>query len=907
MTKKSKKRLTSALIVTLIVVLALSALVGCTDGEKTQVTITFKNGDQVVKTVIIDKDAAIAENQLPTDPTLEGHEFVGWFNGETKFVKDATFAESVTFEAKFEALQKVTVTFVNGETTVATVEVFKGQTVAAADIPESPEAEEGEFFAGWFNDEVKFVASEPINADVTFTAVFKAFGEEKGEYKGYATLNDKVLVLNGDGTGTFDGEAIEYVIETKDVEFCGEVLANFEVVTADKRIILNLESKEFKVNDGFAGTYTNGEAPDLLISGYGFAAISMEELDLEEGEEDEPQYVVYEYIINADGTFLIMVDEGQYVGFTLDKETMTYSLPETDGLEGVYILDSEEEECAVLLDGLGSVMAAVDEETLLYGAYKVEGNTLEISGLGSAIDGVYTLELDGALLVSDSKVFANVYIDSIDELNSGKYYSEELGIYVRFIQKEVDDETVYGLKVDLQNYWGTVTDHGYSLTVSAPHGFVHGGEAEGTVEFKIACVLGQLVLIHECDGEEVAVMFGYSYGLVELGDAYIGTWTAEDETQVEIDGYSVSVNGEYGSNLDSHDALGLYTFVVDGVEYVVFLNWDGTELTLATLSDEGDYENVKHLSKSGEESEIPAEFVGTWTGSYTDEEGNKVDLVLDIMADGWVADSLCNVFVSVTCEGSELIMVNARGEEWLASLNGDTLYYMDGEFSIMVALTKSGPVMPAEYIGVWTGVYQDQLANDVNVTVTVTNDGVSIVLESFTWKEVLESVSFEIDPEYFDLLFVTANDENWTIQNMYGTLYLMNEDSSVYAKLTKEGGEEPDPAEEVEVPEEFYGIWLGHLEEQFGETVYTTDYGIIISAEGIVFGIVYDGEEPYYLDCTAKSYDAETKKLVIVDSDDTENWLILNGDGTIQLQDGYSGGYYLDIQLTEYVIESEEA
>ena len=68
-------------------------------------------------------------------------------------------------------VENATVTFVNGDTTVATKTVKKGDKLTAEDIPAAPTAV-GATFDGWYVGETKVEAGYTVNADVTVTAKF---------------------------------------------------------------------------------------------------------------------------------------------------------------------------------------------------------------------------------------------------------------------------------------------------------------------------------------------------------------------------------------------------------------------------------------------------------------------------------------------------------------------------------------------------------------------------------------------------------------------------------------------------------------------------------------------------------------------------------------------------------------
>ena len=118
----------------MILVLTAALFVAC-DQTKTY-TVTFKDGDTVVKTVSVKDGATIADADLPADPAKDGAVFEGWFDGDKAFDKTAAITSDATYLAKWTGL--VTVTFKNGDEIIKTATVKSGEKIADADIPADP-------------------------------------------------------------------------------------------------------------------------------------------------------------------------------------------------------------------------------------------------------------------------------------------------------------------------------------------------------------------------------------------------------------------------------------------------------------------------------------------------------------------------------------------------------------------------------------------------------------------------------------------------------------------------------------------------------------------------------------------------------------------------------------------------
>lgn len=150
----------------MILVLTAALFVAC-DQTKTY-TVTFKDGETVVKTVSVKDGATIADADLPADPTKDSAVFEGWFDGDKAFDKTAAITGDVTYTAKWTSL--FTVTFKDGDTVIATATVKDGEKIAASDIPANLADTQDSAFEGWFNGDSAFDKDAAITASVTYNA-----------------------------------------------------------------------------------------------------------------------------------------------------------------------------------------------------------------------------------------------------------------------------------------------------------------------------------------------------------------------------------------------------------------------------------------------------------------------------------------------------------------------------------------------------------------------------------------------------------------------------------------------------------------------------------------------------------------------------------------------------------------
>lgn len=293
----------------MILVLTAALFVAC-DQTKTY-TVTFKDGDTVVKTVSVKDGATIADADLPADPAKDGAVFEGWFDGDKAFDKTAAITSDATYLAKWTGL--VTVTFKNGDEIIKTATVKAGEKIAASDIPANL-TKEGYRFNGWFVGDTKITADYAVNDSVIATASFTIIGKEAGTYTDKAGVGAE-LVLDGIDSGTLGGVTISYTI-------------NGDIVTISEDMY-KLVGSEYIINDKMAGAYSHtiegpwGGTVTFTLDGYG-NVVGTEVADSYVAEPENGTYIVAngklamtfpdysywdcEYTIKADGNVLSSVD-----------------------------------------------------------------------------------------------------------------------------------------------------------------------------------------------------------------------------------------------------------------------------------------------------------------------------------------------------------------------------------------------------------------------------------------------------------------------------------------------------------------------------------------------------------------------------------------------------------------------
>lgn len=133
------------------------------------VTITFHNGSEDYTQKIYGGKGTLKANSF----TAESKVFAGWAEkdgGEVKYA-DGEAIENVTAAMDLYAVwaDAYTVTFVNGDETVKTVNVAQNTKIGAQNIPADP-SKTGYTFDGWYHDNDKLTADTVISANTIYTA-----------------------------------------------------------------------------------------------------------------------------------------------------------------------------------------------------------------------------------------------------------------------------------------------------------------------------------------------------------------------------------------------------------------------------------------------------------------------------------------------------------------------------------------------------------------------------------------------------------------------------------------------------------------------------------------------------------------------------------------------------------------
>lgn len=265
----------------MILVLTAALFVAC-DQTKTY-TVTFKDGDTVVKTVSVKDGATIADADLPADPAKDGAVFEGWFDGDKAFDKTAAITSDATYLAKWTSL--FTVTFKNGDTVIATATVKDGEKIADADIPADPEDEKFAF-VGWFVGDAAYDSSAAVTENIVVDAKFSTFFKSYiGTWHGATSDWDPIaytVVVDANSISVTIGSAEAQVATSIEVDKDGTVMfklgetdymlyayydGNLHIIdTAEIALSAELAGRVHVSSSDIVGTYTTEGGHTIVIN-----------------------------------------------------------------------------------------------------------------------------------------------------------------------------------------------------------------------------------------------------------------------------------------------------------------------------------------------------------------------------------------------------------------------------------------------------------------------------------------------------------------------------------------------------------------------------------------------------------------------------------------------------------------
>jgi len=625
----AKRKLTvSVLAVVLVLLLAVGVLAACND--TVQYTVTFKDGDTVVNTVKVDEGATLTADQIPAREKANAI-FDGWYVGETKVEAGYKVTESVTAVAKFT--DKVTVTFKKGDTTVETVTVAKGSTLAANQIP-ACQVGADQVFDGWFVDGTEVAEGYTVNANVTavakitdkVTVTFKV-GEEvvktvkinKGGKVAAADKPDDPQELGY----TFDGWFNEDEEEIDEVEAINENVVFVAKLTKTAYVITfmaNDQAVEQKViaftNEGDAVTVPAQFLPDAPAGEGNFVGWFLNDVKVVEDTTT----------VNADVNFTaVFVTKDSYVGAWLNNEAKISA--------NIYMKDDK-----LHIDGFGIHNGAdltFDEDTAKV-SYQ-DGSQFRIEML--AINGEILLEYTeyewGDI---DSPITTNYVLTKGEEVAYAGIYRASNSEFIKI----TDGGLIYSIAKDTvvnEVYYAIVEESDGSFTIESK------SRIDGNLESKPASFDADGNLVSE--GKIYVKVASEAAPYVEYYNGDIGTLRVFGEGAEATIVFSVKDDASYYAEVEG-------TIAEDEVLTINYVKADAPQNVTVKIVN-------GRLTGQGEEA-----------GTYSGDNGA---LVLDGFGGGTLADN------AITYE------INAAGIVFV----NDTAYAISGEaYTLPVADSFEG-------------------------------------------------------------------------------------------------------------------------------------------------------------------------------------------------------------------------
>ncbi len=187
----------------------------------------------------------VAQNDkltLPTEPTKEGYEFIGWYLGQEEFDFNSEITANLTLTAKWQEITVYYNVFFDsqGGGDIPFQSVESGKFASEPEIPQK----EGWFFLGWYEGDIPFDFSKPIVKDTYLTA----------KWQEVITYYSVIFLSEGEKITSLlveEGEKIEPLqIEKEGFEFLGWFLNgelfNFDQGVTDN-IVLQAEWKKVEI------------------------------------------------------------------------------------------------------------------------------------------------------------------------------------------------------------------------------------------------------------------------------------------------------------------------------------------------------------------------------------------------------------------------------------------------------------------------------------------------------------------------------------------------------------------------------------------------------------------------------------------------------------------------------------
>ncbi len=578
--------------------------------------INFVVEGQTVKTTNVIDGFVIDVEEVPADPTLKAHKFIGWFNGEVEFDETAKVSDNATYTAKFELTHYIT-TF--GEEEVL-VEV--GQKLSLATI-ENP-TKENQAFVGWYCGDVKATEGMEVTENMNFEAKFVGLDSYNGTWyneKGIYYIIENGNVVGGDfrygkvftldmetGKIVYDedgwypsvyafevtNEGVKFTHDYYDASYEEYVNDVIDLVKAEKSIY---QGSYRANNSGYINIIEGG-----VVTKYNGSDTSAGIIKEVEGK----LVIVYKSAYGSEKTVEVKFDEkGNLVAegkiFVKDSTSFKY-LYYSNGEPQYYFFTIGEEEIIIAEDGSNSYYATVEGNVVAGEIITVKYNDQEIE-IQVVDDSHYTLagEEKGTYTNEDNTLVLNGFGTAIFNENEAEYVINGMGYIITDAGAyEIDatnktftivekDNAINGPYILTPNSYGT-----YKLTLDGYKGAKvtytsgSGSKTEYNGKYQIT---ETAIIISECN---------YSYN---------GSWTIEEAGKVLIKGDKLfilegatfedvrkNMDGAYGENGEIVVNSDASTINFMGETYKLTYNYNGAKATFTAPSEDANIPFKDELS-----------------------------------------------------------------------------------------------------------------------------------------------------------------------------------------------------------------------------------------------------------------------------------------------------------------------
>lgn len=457
------------------------------------------------------------------------------------------------------------------------------------------------------------------------------------------------------------------------------------VTSGNTTFTIKVSGTSFEVKGAEAGTYTNASIGSVALDGFGTATVTPNG-----GQEMQLDYFVFDGKVFVGATAIV-----------LNGENFEQAQAIENGLNYKYILSGSTKYEVTLWDC--GVLAFNNYGTMCYGNYTVNADkNIVISGVSYSIDGTWTVEESGHVLINGTKVYV------ADGHEVVQHKDELVGNYV-----DANDDTLVITESNVV-YKGTSSKanwnyNGTKVTFSAKDS---NHVVDLALDFVASLVDGKIVVVHTYydafndDGEminphEVTETFEVPT-VVEL-DAFAGTWNKTSGNlmnSLTFDGFGkVTVDSTEVSYIVNGNGKAEFTY--NYIAYTAVLS--GDTLTCSWYDDE--YGNT-YEGTYAKEAEEPA--LDGFEGTY---KNGSNELIINGDGTGsfngtaftYTIDSLNKNKINISAFGAFGATTNS------AVLNGNELALdIDDEYGenhLIQTLTKQAVVEPSldAFAGTWTG------------------------------------------------------------------------------------------------------------------------------------------------------------------------------------------------------------